>query len=312
MRMIARFGIVFDLVSILLFCFIVNLLLPVKTSKILYVPKGGYKYIITYLKDEKVSNLNRFDEYLLRFIGSPQQGWLDLGNEEFLKIDFLKKLTIAKAASTKITLIPGETAYIFLQEIAKQRALDFDKLWENYEQKIPFKDGFFIANSYEIPYGLNEEEFIEFLYKLSLKEQKKISNELLGNYDEQEWKKIISKASVIQKEAANSEEMPIISSVIDNRIAKDMKLQMDGTLNYGKYSHVKITAQRLKDDNSSYNTYLNAGLPIEPVCAVSLEAIKAALNPIKSNYLYFYRDKKSKKHIFNESYEEHLKAIKGN
>lgn len=312
MKIFARFGLLFDLLAILVLLFLINLTLPVKTSKILYIPKGGHKYIVTYLKDEHVSNLFTIDAYILRFIGNPQQGWLDLEGEEFLKGNFLKKLTLAKAASTKLTLIPGETAYIFLQELAKNRGLDFDKLWENYEEKIPYKDGFFLANSYEVPYGLDEEKLITFLYDLSLREQKKMSEEFLGSYDEEKWKEVLSKASVIQKEAADKDEMPLVSSVIDNRLAKNMKLQMDGTLNYGKYSHIKITPQRLKDDNSSYNTYLNFGLPEEPVCAVSADAIKAALQPEKSPYLYFYRDKRTGKHIFSENYKEHLRAIKAN
>ena len=61
---------------------------------------------------------------------------------------------------------------------------------------------------------------------------------------------------------------------------------MDGVLNYSKYSHTKITPKMIKEDTSEYNTYKNRGLPSNPVCAVELTAIKAAIFPIKSNYLY--------------------------
>ena len=75
--------------------------------------------------------------------------------------------------------------------------------------------------------------------------------------------------------------MPIIASVVHNRLKKNMALQMDGTLNYGKYSNSVVTTDRIRNDETSYNTYKNKGLPKDPVCAVSLDAIKAAIFPVK-------------------------------
>ena len=49
-----------------------------------------------------------------------------------------------------------------------------------------------------------------------------------------------------------------------------MRLQMDGTLNYGKYSHVKVTPERIREDNSTFNTYKHKGLPSSPIGAVSI------------------------------------------
>ena len=106
--------------------------------------------------------------------------------------------------------------------------------------------------------------------------------------------------------------MPIVSSVIHNRLRSGMKLQMDGTLNYGEYSNVKVTAQRIKDDESPYNTYKVVGLPKDPVCAVSLEAIKAAIFPVKSDYLYFVRENKTGLHKFAVTFEAHQANINAN
>ena len=106
--------------------------------------------------------------------------------------------------------------------------------------------------------------------------------------------------------------MPIVSSVIHNRLRRGMKLQMDGTLNYGKYSHIEVTAKRIKEDNTSYNTYKNRGLPKNPVSAVSLDAIKAAIFPVKSKYLYFVKDNKTGLHKFSKSYKQHINNIKAN
>lgn len=87
---------------------------------------------------------------------------------------------------------------------------------------------------------------------------------------------------------------------------------MDGTLNYGKYSNSVVTADRIRNDESSYNTYKNRGLPKDPVCAVSLDSIKAAIFPVKSNYLYFVRDNKTGLHKFSNDYETHQNNINAN
>ncbi len=91
----------------------------------------------------------------------------------------------------------------------------------------------------------------------------------------------------MQKEAANVEEMPLIASVIFNRLKKGMPLQMDGALNYQEFSHAKVTKERIKTDNTPYNTYKFKGLPKNPVGSVSLEAIRAVIFPKKTEFLVF-------------------------
>ncbi|NOR56369.1 MAG: aminodeoxychorismate lyase, partial [Sulfurovum sp.] len=114
---------------------------------------------------------------------------------------------------------------------------------------------------------------------------------------------------IIQKEAASEEEMPLVSSVIYNRLNKGMRLQMDGTLNYGKYSHMKVTPERIKNDETKFNTYKHKGLPSSPIGAVSLSAILAAIKPAKTDYLYFMKNKEGV-HDFSKSYKTHRKNIR--
>ena len=102
--------------------------------------------------------------------------------------------------------------------------------------------------------------------------------------------------------------MKYISAVIYNRLKKHMKLQMDGSLNYGIYSHTPITSKRIKFDKSFYNTYKYFGLPKEPVCVVSKEAIISAIFPANVKYLYFVKCKKH--HLFSTTYKAHLRNIK--
>jgi len=253
--------------------------------------------------------VSKLDSLLLRLIGSPQSGWINIGETKSTKGDFLYKLTKAKAALQDITLIPGETTYIFLNQLSHTLNLDREKLQDEYEAQAKIKEGMLVPNTYKLPIGITEKEIIRLLLRLSASKMKEFSIKVFGNYNEIKWFHYVAVASVVQKESANAEEMPVVSSVIHNRIKKGMKLQMDGTLNYGKYSHIKITPKRIREDTSIYNTYIHSGVPKIPVCNVSFDAIKAAIFPAKTDYLYFMKSKKGK-HDFTRHYSTHLRNIK--
>ncbi len=246
---------------------------------------------------------------LLRIIGSPQSGWIEIGENSILRGDFLYKISHAKAALQNITLIPGETTYIFLKQISHKLNLDFQTLQKEYSKQCSQKEGALVPNTYKLPIGISEKELIKIFLYNSHKQMKELSIKLFGTYNEKKWFHFVSIASIIQKESANIKEMPLVSSVIYNRIKKGMRLQMDGTLNYGKYSHIKITSKRIREDNSIYNTYKNRGIPKVPVCNVSFDAIRAAVFPAKTNYLYFMKSK-SGGHDFSCNYSTHLRNIK--
>lgn len=254
-------------------------------------------------------NLSKLDSFILRVIGSPQSGWVNIGTTKSTRADFLYKLAYAKAALQDITLIPGETTYIFLNQLSNNLKLDRNKLEKEFNLQSNIREGVFVPNTYSLPIGITEKELIKILLKKSLAQMKKLSIKLFGNYNEKKWFHYVAIASVIQKESANIQEMPIVSSVIQNRIKKKMKLQMDGTLNYGKYSHIKITPKRIKEDTSKYNTYKYRGVPEVPVCNVSFDAINAAIFPAKTNYIYFMKSK-SGGHDFSCNYSTHLRNIK--
>lgn len=282
--------------------------MPIESKKVLNIPKGSINQIIAHLQENNL-NVTKLDSYLLRLIGSPQSGWVDLSVTRSTRADFLYKLSTAKAALIDITLIPGETSYIFFHELATHFNLDKNILEKEYNQQSDVIEGAFVPNTYKLPLGITEKELMKILLETSKKQMKELSIKIFGTYHEKKWFQYVAIASVIQKESANTEEMPLVSSVIYNRIKKGMKLQMDGTLNYGKYSHIKITPTRIKDDNSIYNTYKFSGVPSAPVCNVSFDAIRAAIFPATTNYLYFMKSKNGS-HDFSCNYSTHLVNIK--
>jgi UPF0755 protein len=116
-------------------------------------------------------------------------------------------------------------------------------------------------------------------------------------------------ASMIEKEAVSAEEKPLISSVFHNRLRIGMPLQSDPTAVYG----VRAFSGKIKKADilrvSPYNTYLIKGLPTGPIGNPGADAIKAALNPAKTTYLYFVA-RQDGTHQFSSSLAEHNKAVR--
>jgi UPF0755 protein len=302
-------SILFLLIILLLIAFIFYFTQPIKTTETVTLPKGSVTKVVGHLKKQGYT-LTLFDTYLLAYVlKSPKSGTLFIGKGEMSRIDFLKKLSSAKEAIDVVTLIPGETRPIFLQELAKQQNLNYEKLEEAYTLYANYQEAGILPETYHVPKDISEKELIKILVEQTENNYQKLSKAHFKTYKKKEWRRILTIASVIQKEAANNKEMPIVASVIYNRLKIDMALQMDGTLNYGKYSHVKVTPKRIREDKSGFNTYTNKGLPPYPVASVSTEAIKAALNPKETNYLYFMKNKDGV-HDFTHSYNEHLRNIK--
>lgn len=298
-----------DVALIIIYSLLFHLSRPMTSSSVAFVPQGSIGQIISYMVDKNFDLCEKSDKYLLYLIGKPQSGWVNINESALTRGDFLYKLSHSKAALKMVTYIPGETKELLLVQIALDFNLSYEKLMQEYSNATPYVDGFLVPETYYIPVGITEKHLIHFLIAHAKKYHKDVFEKIFGEFNEAKWQKFIIIASVIQKEAANVEEMPYVSSVIYNRLKKDMKLQMDGTLNYGKYSHVKVTAQRIREDTSVYNTYLNKGLPPYPICSVSKEAIFAAIFPKNTNYLYFVKTKNGE-HTFSQNYETHLQNIK--
>jgi UPF0755 protein len=253
--------------------------------------------------------VNKIDKYILALMGNPQYGWIVMSKTTLNRIDFLHQLVIGKAKMKKITLIPGETSDIFLKYLSKELNLDNDKLKHYLKIFSPYKEAGIYADTYNVPLGINEKDLIKFLTAQSNKKYKELSNKIYEQYSTKKWNYIMTIASIIQKEAKDKEEMPLVSSVIYNRLNKNMRLQMDGTLNYGEYSHIKVTPRRIKNDKSRFNTYKHRGIPPYPICAISIDAIKASIKPAKTDYLYFMKNSKGE-HDFSSTYKKHRENIR--
>ncbi|BAU27059.1 UPF0755 protein [Aneurinibacillus soli] len=126
----------------------------------------------------------------------------------------------------------------------------------------------------------------------------------------------ITLASIVEREVRVDEERPIVAGVYFNRLAKQMPLQSDATVQYlfGKQKE-RVTFADLKQV-SPYNTYKVKGLPPGPIASPGKKSLEAVANAQKNEYLFYVTKKDgSGGHYFAKTYEEHLKNIersKGN
>lgn len=119
---------------------------------------------------------------------------------------------------------------------------------------------------------------------------------------------IVTLASIIEKETGTPSERPIISSVFHNRLKRNMRLESDPTVIYGiKDFDGNITRKHLKTP-SPYNTYTIRGLPPGPIANTGEAALKAALYPAETRFLYFV-SKKDRTHQFSTNIRDHNRAV---
>ncbi len=123
--------------------------------------------------------------------------------------------------------------------------------------------------------------------------------------------RVVTLASIVEKETAVAEERPLVAGVYSNRIQRGMGLDADPSVVYasllaGRYTGV-IHVSDLQYD-SPYNTYKYAGLPPGPIANPGRSALQAAMHPAATDYLYFVSDNQGR-HRFARTLEEHSRNV---
>ena len=122
-----------------------------------------------------------------------------------------------------------------------------------------------------------------------------------------DFHQLLTLASIVEKEAQQAEERPLIAGVFLNRLRQRMPLQADPTVKYVlDPAPTRLSLEDVKVD-SPYNTYRYPGLPPGPIASPGIEAIMAVLEPSDTDHLYFVA-RGDGTHIFSRSYREHLDA----
>ena len=138
--------------------------------------------------------------------------------------------------------------------------------------------------------------------------------ETMAAMQPEELNNLVILASIVEREYRLNEEAPLMAGVFANRLGIGMALQSCATVEYviteiqGR-PHPEILTTRDTEIRDPYNTYIRPGLPPGPICAPGRVALKAALFPAESDYLYFRLiDQASGKHYFSRTFDDHIRA----
>lgn len=224
----------------------------------------------------------------------------------------LKKLRKGDFVRMKITIPEGSTIWETAALLAGPLELDseymvslnLDTAFLN-SLSIPSLEGYLYPETYYIPWGSNAEETLRMIVGMYYNMTDTIwPDTIAAGLDKDE---IIRLASIIESETSHDGEKNLVSSVYHNRLKREMRLQADPTVIYGLGGLDRPLFKKDLNKNTPYNTYINKGLPPTAINSPGIEAIKAALNPDSTDYLYFVADN-SGKHLFSRTNAEHNQA----
>lgn len=123
--------------------------------------------------------------------------------------------------------------------------------------------------------------------------------------------RIVTMASIVEKETAVPDERPLVAGVFYNRLSQHMALDTDPTVIYAALLANRYRGTIYASDlkySSPYNTYRNQGLPPGPIANPGKDSLLAAMHPTHTDYLYFVSDNQGH-HRFSKSLEEHQRNV---
>jgi len=183
---------------------------------------------------------------------------------------------------------------------------------KNDKRKIYNLEGFLYPDTYFFKKDATPSEVIEIMINKFQEILKKVEEKIGKTINAQDIESLITKASLVEKEAVLDKERPLVASVIENRLKKSMKLEFCSSVNYVVgYDGKELLRNSDINVDSPYNTYKNIGLPVGPIASPGEESILAALEPAGTDYLYFVSlvGQGGKQH-FSTTLEEHNKVKK--
>ncbi len=229
---------------------------------------------------------------------------------------FLQMLVRGDTIQESITIIEGWTfaqmrALVSKHEGLKKdaQALEDTQLLARLGADFPNAEGLFYPDTYKFSRGSSDLQIFEQAHG---RMKKMLDEEWAKRVEDLPYKtpyEALIMASIIEKETGTPSERDRIAAVFVNRLKRGMLLQTDPTVIYGMGANFdgNIRKQDLLTD-TPYNTYKRAGLPPSPIALPGRAALQAALNPAKTNDLYFVArgDGTSQ---FSENLADHNKAV---
>jgi UPF0755 protein len=289
-----------------------------KVARVVSFPVGsGIKKLATELKRNGIIRSSWHFIIVSRLRGQAHR--LKAGDYRFTDAmtttDILRKVVNGDVDFQRFALPEGYSIYQaaellqqqhFLARNAFLRACSDPQLLARLGIRTASVEGYLFPATYNLSQGETAEQLVAQMTAHFEKNYSAIAHSAVGR--EISRHEVVTLASMIEKEAVSPAEKPLISSVFHNRLRIGMPLQSDPTTIYGVRTFCGTVTKADIKHPSPYNTYLNPGLPPGPIGNPGADALRAALHPAVTPYLYFVA-RQDGTHQFSRTLEEHNQAV---
>jgi UPF0755 protein len=209
-----------------------------------------------------------------------------------------------------VTLQEGWRKEEIAESMVRQGFEFFDK--DEFLELAKYDEGRLFPDTYLLPQQISAKQFHSLLINTFDKKTAELEDDIENSGKSLD--EILVMASLVEREGRGYQNLRYVAGILWNRIDIGMALQVDATLQYANgYSKTEQTWWKEplasdKEIDSPYNTYQNAQLPPNPISNPGLDALRATINPIQNDYLYYIHDKSGVGH-YATSYEGHLDNI---
>ena len=280
-----------------------------KSGQYIEIPKGSSPgFIVKKLTDEGVIKHELPLKVYLKLTGAGSS--LKAGEYDFPSpispLMVVAKLKQGQRRLNRITIIEGWTRWDIaraMQQVpqfqltSEAQALDLMdnvSLIKDLDSTAQNLEGYLFPDTYEFAPETTASDLIEMMVKRFRSVWKPEWSVQAANM-KMSPRQIVTVASIIETEAKLASERPLVASVIYNRLEKNIPLAVDSAVIYaskleGKWRYDGKVYKSDIERRSPYNTRIYAGLPPGPVASPGQSSLEAAVNPAKSDYLYYVRN----------------------
>jgi UPF0755 protein len=290
------------------------------------IPHGTSRRYVAYLlkKNGVIRSATAFEIYARRNPKRTLQAGEYFFDHAATGKDIFWKLAKGDVYQQPFTVREGETMFDIARELETGKYMPAGDFLYAAGDPAPIRDfapgvqtleGFLFPATYELPRHPSASELTAEMVRKFREEWKRAAassaDRQTGEDSRRTMLRIVTLASLVERETPRPEERPLVAGVFENRLRKGMRLQCDPTVIYGMERFGKyrgtLTGKDLSFD-SLYNTYEHGGLPPGPIGNPGEASLRAAMLPTQTTYLYFVANTQGG-HFFSSTLAEHNKNV---
>jgi len=288
-------------------------------AKEVLIPRGASLGVVAQiLSDQQIIEHPEYFKYLLTLTQGSKR--VRAGEFRFRThsrmIDALNTLYREEPIVHSVTLPEGWTARQYAEILSKAGLVDAKRFTQialspesaaKYSFQAPTLEGFLFPDTYAFSKVDGEEKIIETMVR---RFKQKFVGDFAAEMKNKGWslERLVTLASIIEKETGVGGERAQVSSVFHNRMKKRMRLQSDPTTIYGIANFNGNLTRADLQRHSPYNTYTIPELPPGAISNPGMDSLVAALRPATTPYLYFVGNNQGE-HVFSETYQQHARYV---